>query len=114
MSEKLLKATAQAFEDGRSLDGNFLRENNVSADDCIAWMNQVAAIIRGYLNAPKDIQNTLLASGVMPQQRMGQQVWFIGIQDWAQKQLSKELDKRIEAMNSVSVSGKEERDANGA
>ncbi len=78
-TDKLLKATADAFEEMRMLDGNFLTENNVSREELFQWYAQLAAIINGYLSAPKDMQNLILASGVAPESAMSRIIWETGI-----------------------------------
>ncbi len=79
MADTLLKATADALEDMRMLDTNFLREHNVSREECIQWYAQLAAIINGYLSAPKDMQNLILAAGVAPVSGMSQIIWETGM-----------------------------------
>lgn len=59
----LLVYFADAFEDGRTLDHAFLVEHGVTFDECMSLSQSVATFIRGYLRAPRDLQNVLLLLG---------------------------------------------------
>ena len=91
-NNELLKATAKAFEEMRYVDGNFLAENNVSADDAHAWCAQMAAIVSAYVRAPKAIQNTILAAGVAPTDQLAAIIWAQGILDFSTRKARERLD----------------------
>ncbi len=75
MKNDLLEAAASAFEDGRDpFSTAFLREHNVSADDCMGLSTLLSVLLRAYLWAPKWIRNAMLVSGAM-EQRYAEILW---------------------------------------
>jgi hypothetical protein len=84
--EHLLTRLADDLEDGRTpLSHEFLVTNAVTADECNDLMNRVAAVLRGYVNAPRKAQLLILAGSVI-EAGMGvtaEHIWHVGMHDWA-------------------------------
>jgi len=61
---ELLNAAADRAEDERSpVDGQFLRENDVTATEMGEIMALLSMILRGFCNAGRHLQTALLVSG---------------------------------------------------
>jgi hypothetical protein len=88
----LLESAAKALEEGREIGGYWLRENNVTADECMPIMNLISVCIRSYVNAPDDLKTTIIAAGAN-ERRIGEIVWVNGIQKWASRRAIGALDR---------------------
>jgi hypothetical protein len=87
--EKLLMEVAEQFENAASpMNHEWLCDNNVTLDECGALMDNLAAIIRGYLQAPERIQLAILACSAMPDKAMAENVVHIMDRDRLMKQLA--------------------------
>lgn len=71
----LLKA-AICIDDGRSLEGQFLQENQVTLSEAIALTSQIALIIRAYLKAPQPVQQAIMLSGINEDELPDQIIWW--------------------------------------
>lgn len=61
---ELLNAAAERAEDERSpVDGQFLRENDVTAAEMGEIMSLLSMILRGFCNSGRHLQTALLVSG---------------------------------------------------
>lgn len=66
---------AKQFEDAASpMHHEWLVENNVTLDECGALCDNLAAIVRGYVQAPERIQLAVLACSCMPDEKMAEHV----------------------------------------
>ena len=64
--DELLRIAADAFEDGRSpFENDILSENKVTIDECYELSESIAIIIRGYLNAPKEVKHQIALCGAI-------------------------------------------------
>ena len=86
--DHLLGGLAEAFADGRTFDGFFLREHHVTANECRDLENRLATILKGYLNAPRHFQNIVLASSVVePGMAIStDDLWYTGALTWVQQE----------------------------
>lgn len=67
MSEKgermkaILGKVVKALQEGRDpFHTEFLSENEITLDECFGMSEKMAAVINGYLNAPKELQMKIL------------------------------------------------------
>lgn len=61
---ELLKLGAEELENGISFpSGNFLIDNKVTIDEVYSVTNEVALIIKGFLELPEELQRTVLILG---------------------------------------------------
>ena len=62
--EELLKAAAEAFDDGRDpFVHEWLLEHNVTSDECMALSSVIGTILHGYLASPKQVKHSLALRG---------------------------------------------------
>lgn len=88
-SEKLLLDVAYQFEHAmQPMHHEWLCENNVSADELGGLTDQLAAIVRGYVQSPQHVQIAILAASVMPDKQSGHVVSALWDQRRAQRKLS--------------------------
>ncbi|RJR32460.1 MAG: hypothetical protein C4567_18750 [Deltaproteobacteria bacterium] len=79
---ELLQAVALAFENGRDpFNTVFLRENQVSLDDCRRLGDLLAIILRAYIWAPDWARKAMLASGSIEEPDAAA-VWERMRQEW--------------------------------
>lgn len=77
-TEKLLLSIANDLEDGRcAMNHEWLVENEVTADECCALADKMAALLRGWVQSPDRIQMTVLACSVMDSRAMGETVTHV-------------------------------------
>ncbi len=62
--EELIKAAAEAFDDGRDpFAHEWLVEHNVTSDECMALSSVIGTILHGYLASPKPVKHSLALRG---------------------------------------------------
>lgn len=96
--DPLMEKLADAFADGRTLDGNFLQENNVSADECKELTMRLAAVLRGYLRMPPPLAGALLLDGIRGTEAVAlglttDGIWKAGVWNWTHSRLDDVLDQ---------------------
>ncbi len=65
--EELLGKAADAFEKGMNpFDHWFLSENEVTADECMVMSEQIAALIKWFVNQPRKTQTEILLHDLGP------------------------------------------------
>jgi hypothetical protein len=62
--EELLRLAIAALEDGRYLDGNFIQEHNLLADETIGLWSSLAQYTKGVLTLSKDAQYQIIFRGI--------------------------------------------------
>lgn len=76
--EKLLMDVAKQFEDAASpMNHEWLCDNNVTLDECGALMDNLAAIIRGYLQAPERVQLAILACSAADGKELAESIVYV-------------------------------------
>ncbi len=100
MSEvrEAIKVLAAMFEDSRGLDGDTVRELDLSRDDLLGLMATVSAVLEGYLVAPDWVRNPLLVAGAMVQTGIKDEGMVRFIFDDAR---GKDAMRQVNAMNAT-------------
>lgn len=106
----LLLEVADDLDELRYLDGNFMVEHDVDADDCIGMMKLLSSIVRGYVLSPAAAQNALILTGVnvLPGSQFSTISWEQAANTILGKQLDAALDKMKGAADRIIEANKKE------
>lgn len=76
--EQIFRAFAKAFEEGYPI-AKVLRDENMSLDDAMSFLNLISVLMYGYLCAPEQVKITLTAAGAAESEipGMGKEVWDV-------------------------------------
>ena len=94
--EQLIKAAAEAFDDGRDpFVHEWLLEHNVTSDECMALSSVIGTILHGYLASPKPVKHSLALRGAAIAAGMPSDIVESAVAGLELRGASEQLTKRL-------------------
>lgn len=91
-----VKVMATAMEELRGLERPLIIEIEEEAGDIVTSCGLIEAVLKGFLRAPKDVQNNIVGAGIAPNEEFGKLVYGIMSDE-------KKYDNAIKTLQQIDV-----------